>query len=61
MTERIDEKELVLFLELLMPHAIELRTITELFIEKGVFSKDEFFVKRRQLESEYERGSEAGE
>ena len=60
MTERLDEKELVVFLELLMPNVIELRTVTQLLIEKGVFSKEEFFVKRRQVQSEYERGSEAG-
>lgn len=60
MTERLDEKELVVFLELLMPNVIELRTVTQLLIEKGVFSKEEFFVKRRQVQSEYERGAEAG-
>ena len=54
MEERLDEKELVLFLELLMPHIIHLSTVTDLLIEKGIFTREEFSTKRKQIQQQYE-------
>jgi hypothetical protein len=54
MEERLDEKELVILLELLMPHIIHLNTITELLFEKGIFTRKEFSAKRKQVQKQYE-------
>jgi hypothetical protein len=55
MEDRLDEKELVLFLELLMPHIIHLNAVTELLFEKGILTKEEFSAKRKQVQQQYER------
>ena len=56
MEDRVDEKKLVLFLELLMPHIINLNTLTELLIEKGILTKEEFSAKRKRVQHRYEHG-----
>ena len=58
MEDRVDEKELVLFLELLMPHIIHLNTITNLLFEKGIFTREEFSAKRKRIQKQYEHGLE---
>jgi hypothetical protein len=55
MEERLDEKELVILLELLMPHIIHLNTITELLFEKGIFTREEFSAKKKQVQQQYEQ------
>lgn len=55
MTEKIDERELVIFLELLMPHVIQAQTLTQLLLEKGIFTKEEYLGKRKQVQEDYER------
>lgn len=55
MTEKTDERELVIFLELLMPHVIQTQTVTQLLIEKGIFTKEEYLGKRKQVQEDYER------
>ena len=54
MEDRVDEKELVLFLELLMPHIIHLNTVTDLLLEKGIFTKEEFSATRKRIQQQYE-------
>ena len=55
MTERTDERELVVFLELLLPHVIQTQTVTQLLLEKGIFTKEEYLGKRKQVQEDYER------
>ena len=55
MTEKTDERELVIFLELLMPHVIQTQTVTQLLLEKGIFTKEEYLGKRKQVQEDYER------
>ena len=55
MTEKADERELVIFLELLMPHVIQAQTVTQLLLEKGIFTKEEYLGKRKQVQEDYER------
>ena len=57
MEERLDEKELVILLELLMPHIIHLNTTTELLFEKGIFTRKEFSTKRKHVQQQYEHTS----
>ena len=54
MAEKLDPKELVTFKELLMANSIQLDAIAQLLIEKGFFTKEEFFAKLKQVQSQYQ-------
>jgi hypothetical protein len=53
MAEKLDEKELVSFKELLMTNTIQLDAVTQLLIEKEVFTEDEFYGKLKKVTYEY--------
>jgi len=53
MTERLDPKELVGFKELIIANSIEVDTLTQLLIEKGIITNDEYFTKLKQVQMEY--------
>ena len=50
----MNEKELVELQELLMSQMIQLDTISELLIEKGIITSEEFVTKLKQVQSQYE-------
>jgi len=54
MAEKLDNKEIVSTQELLMAQMIQLDTVTQLLIEKGVFTDQEFFGKLKQVQAEYQ-------
>ena len=54
MAEKLDEKEVVSSEELLMSQMIQLDAVSELMIEKGIITKDEFEAKLKQVQYEYE-------
>ncbi len=54
MAEKLDEKELVSFEELLRANMIQVDTVTQLLIEKGIFSEQEFFTKLKEVLHDYE-------
>ena len=54
MAEKLDNKELVSFEELLMANVIQADTVTQLLIEKGIISEEEFFIKLKQVQAEWE-------
>jgi hypothetical protein len=54
MGEKLAEKETVTFKELLMANAIQVDTLCQILIEKGVFTEEEFFRKLKQVQKEYE-------
>ena len=54
MAEQLDPKELVSFKELLTANMIELDTVTQLLIEKGIITKQEFFTKLKLVQAEYQ-------
>lgn len=54
MAEKLDEKEVVTFKELLMANPIQVDAVTQLLIEKGVFTQEEFYTKLKQVQNEYE-------
>ena len=54
MATKLDEKELVSFKELLMANSIQVDAAVQLMIEKGFFTKDEFFAKLKQVQAEYQ-------
>ena len=53
MAEKLDEKELVGFNEAFMSQMIQLDAISELLIEKGIITKDEFETKLKQVQADY--------
>ena len=48
MAEKLDEKEL------LMVNLIQVDALSQLLIEKGVFTEEEFFTKLKQVQAEYQ-------
>jgi hypothetical protein len=55
MAEKLDISELVSFKELLMANSIQIDAAVQLLIEKGFFTKDEFFIKLKQVQSQYQK------
>lgn len=59
MAEKLDEKELVSFEELLMANSTQVDTATQLLIEKGIITEQEFFTKLKQkVQYQWESGDE---
>ena len=54
MVEKLSDKELVSFKELLMANCIQVDALAQLLIEKGLISREEFFKKLKEVQSEYE-------
>ena len=54
MAEKLDDKELVSFEELLMANVIQTDAVTQLLIEKGIITEQEFFTKLKQVQGEWE-------
>jgi hypothetical protein len=55
MAEKLNDKEMVSFEELLMSNMYQLDAVTQLLIEKGIIGEDEFLLKLKQVQLEYER------
>lgn len=53
MGKELDPKELVSFKELLMANSIQVDTLAQLLIEKGIITEEEFFAKLKQVQGEY--------
>lgn len=55
MAEKLDNKELVSFKEMLMANSIQVDALSQLLIEKGIISEKEFFTRLKQVQMAYER------
>ncbi len=55
MVEKLDQDQLVSFEELLISNSIQVDAVTQLLIEKGIFTKEEFFVMLKRVQVEYKR------
>jgi hypothetical protein len=53
-TEILSNRDLVTFKELLMANSIQVDALAQLLIEKGIISKEEFFKKLEEVQSEYD-------
>ena len=53
MAEQLDPSELVSFRELLVANSIQVDAMAMLLIEKGLFTKDEYFTKLKKVQMEY--------
>jgi hypothetical protein len=54
MAKKLDDNELVTFEEMLMANSAQVDAAVQLMIEKGYFTKDEFFDKLKQVYAEYQ-------
>ena len=54
MAEKLDPEEIVSFKELLTANMIQLDTVTQLLIEKGIITEQEFFTKLKLVQAEYQ-------
>ena len=52
--EILSNKDLVAFKELLMANSIQVDTLAQLLIEKGLISREEFFAKLKEIQAEYD-------
>jgi hypothetical protein len=55
MTENLDHSELATLKELLIASSIQVDALTKLLIEKGIITEDEFFTRRTDIYTEYQR------
>ena len=55
MAEKLDQDQLVSFEELLISNSIQVDAVTQLLIEKGIFTKEEFFGMIKRVQMEYKR------
>ena len=56
MAEKLDEKELVSFKEMLMANSVMVDTLAQILFEKGVFTEEEFFTKLKDVQAQYDAG-----
>jgi len=56
MAEKLDEKELVTFKEMLMANSVMVDTLAQLLFEKGVFTEDELYGKLKEVQDQYDAG-----
>ena len=54
MAQKLKDTDLVLFKELLMANSIQVDTLAQLLIEKGIISREEFFKKLKEVQAKYE-------
>ena len=55
MGQKLDDSDLVNFKELLMANSIQIDAAVQLLIEKGFFTQDDFFIKLKQVQSQYQK------
>ena len=53
MAQKLDPDEMVSFKELLISNSIQIDAVIQLLIEKGIFSKEEFFDMLKQVQMAY--------
>ena len=54
MAEKLDDKELVSFEELLRANSIQVDALSQLLMEKGLITEQEFYIKLKQVQGEWE-------
>ncbi len=64
MAEKLDQSELGKFKELLISieellisHSIQIDAVTQILVEKGIITNDEFSAKLKQIQMDYQKKS----
>jgi hypothetical protein len=58
MAEKLDDSELVTFKELLMANNYQTDALTQLLIEKGIITEQEFYLKLKQVQLQYSKNEQ---
>ena len=53
MAQQLDPKETITFKELLIANAIQIDSIIQLLMEKGLITEDEYFTKMQHVQTTY--------
>jgi hypothetical protein len=59
MAKKLDPADLVSFKELLMANSIQIDALTQLLINKGLITQQEFFTKLKQVQTDYQNKTHA--
>jgi len=59
MAKKLDPADLVSFKELLMANSIQIDALTQLLIDKGLITQQEFFTKLKQVQTDYQNKTHA--
>ena len=54
MAEKLDDKELVSFKELLITNSIQLDALCQLLIMKGLITEEEYFSELKRVQKDYQ-------
>jgi len=57
-SEKIEPGEMETFKDLLLANSLQIDAVAQLLIEKGVFSKEEFFEMLKRIQAEYDKKGE---
>jgi len=55
MAKKLDDKEIVSFKELILANSIQVDAMAQLLMEKGFFTKEEFYAKLKAVQAEYQK------
>jgi hypothetical protein len=58
MAEQSDTNEMATFKDLLLANSLQIDAVAQLLIDKGAFTKDEFFDMLKRIQKEYEKKGE---
>ena len=58
MGEKLDQDQIADFEELLISNTIQLDVVTQLLIEKGIITKNEFSDMLKQVQMEYQKNND---
>ena len=58
MAEAIEPNEMATFNDLLLANSLQIDAVAQLLIEKGVFTKEEFFEMLKRIQAEYDKKGE---
>ena len=53
MTQKLDDKELVSFKEMIIANSVQVDALAQLLVEKGVTTGNEFYWKVKKIQMEY--------
>ncbi len=53
MAQKLDDSELVTFKELLMANSIQVDAVTNICIELGIFTEQEFYKKLQEVQADH--------
>lgn len=59
MAENIEPDEIATLRDLLLANALQIDAVAQLLIDKGIFSKEEFFEMLKRIQAEYEKKGES--